>query len=573
MTKISTFYWFLIFLLLSACIFGVTVHNPYYFDDLYVLKNNAWLHGLKPPGYWFTSFYVDSNHLFPGYRPLLMLSFYIDHLLSNGNGAYSRVVNIALHVSNALLFSTFIKSKITDEKTRWLAWVAGLLFLLHPAQTLPINFIWKRSTLLETFFILIQLHIHKHARQKNTYPLNLIALQVFLFACSLLVKESALLIPFFLLAYDLFFTNLKKFWTSKRAWGVYVLFFVVSAFFYWFRFTYVDQQIAQNRTSLIPNWHILDFKTYVITSITILPQYVGLWLVPNPLVLNDPRPVTEFPWWEFFNLLLFIALSILLSIRFWKNKLIPFSISIFWISILPTAFHPLFLPMDQIRLYFPLAGLSVLTAYAFCGICNLVQKKWFQAQMVLFLLMTTYAFHTFEQNMRYANQMLIWEDVVHEYEQSDIAWGELGSALAGSKLYSSAAIAFLMATRVEARNAGYSILTYHNMLRAGVPEKLVRPWLTSSLIEHLSTPDTVNLATLLRELNELEAAKFLLNHLLTKNQNFPPAHLQLGAIYEEQKEFKKAQEQYKKVLELYPQNTDAQRGLSRIKPHLKTDNQ
>src|SRR6185295_16092074 len=110
---------------------GAALLNPFYFDDIFVLRDNAWLHGLWPPWGWFGTFFIDSGHTFPGYRPTLMLSFWINRLLLGESEASLRLGNIALHIVNALLVVAVLRRLSRTA----LPWVAGFLFALHPIQT------------------------------------------------------------------------------------------------------------------------------------------------------------------------------------------------------------------------------------------------------------------------------------------------------------------------------------------------------------------------------------------------------------------------------------------------------
>lgn len=556
--------WAGILIAVGALIHGVALMNPFYFDDLFVIRENAWLHGAWPPNGWFRTFWVDSHHLFSGYRPVLMLSFYLNRLFYGDTPAGFRIVNLALHILNSLWVAILFRNLYKANTRTWIPWIVGLFFLLHPIQTLGINFIWKRSELLITAIALTQMIAHIQARNRGKYPPLLTLGQVLSFGAALLIKESALLIPAYLLILDLLFFDWKDVWKIKAIRFLYSSLFLLGATYYFIRFGYIDQAIRSQR-SVLPNWHTWDRWNYFKISLRVIPKYVMLWLAPAPRLIDDPRPIAGFPWADALASLFLFVLSILLSVRLRAIRWVPFGIALFWVSILPSAsFIPLFFPMDQIRLYLPLVGLSGLSVIGLIWACDriprLLSSKW-----VFPAVLTVYAAHSWYQNRQYAVPAKIWQDVVQEYESSDVGWASLGQELAASKLHRSATIAFLMASRSETRNAGYQVLAYHNMLRVGVPPQQVKEWLSQTLMRSLSLPDTVNLAVLLRELDEKDGARFVLTDLLSRFPDYAPAHLQLGAILEIAGDKDGALHEYRRALDLMPNDFEAKIGIHRLR--------
>lgn len=553
-----------VLIFLGALIHGVALSNPFYFDDVFVIRENAWLHGVTPPKGWFGSLWVDSHHLFAGFRPLLMLSFYLNRFLFGESPASFRLVNIALHILNSLWVAILFRQLYSSKNGSRLSWIVGLFFLLHPIQTLGINFLWKRSTLFETTFVLTQLILHVHARQQGRYRNSLAGGQILLFTAALFVKESALLIPSYLFLVDWLFFDWRVIWQRRDARLLYLSFLSLGVAFYFFRFDFIPSKLAGERF-VLPNWHSWDWWNYLMVSLGVIPRYVGLWLMPAPRLIDDPRPLIDFPWGDAIATSLLFILSILTSIRFWTTtKWVAFASCLFWIYLLPqTSIFPLYFPMDQARLYFPLAGLCGLVAIILKGAARRA-PRFLSPKWIFPMVIATYGSHSFFQHRQYSVPAKIWQDVVLEYENSDLAWASLGQELAASNLYRSAAIAFLMASRCEDRNSGYHILAYHNMLREGVPLELIKQWLSQTMMRNLSLPDTVNLAVLLRELEETEAARFVLVDLLKRFPNYAPAHLQLAAISEVLGDNVTALQEYERTLKLMPSDQEAKNGIVRL---------
>jgi len=130
------------------------------------------------------------------YRPLLMLSYKLDHLLSGGSAAWQHLHNVLLHAcAAALVFS--LANKMFGPRQPWSAAVAGWLFLVLPVHTDSIFWVSGRSDTLCAVFYLLALSFFVDFAQGARARRGLLAL----LCCfgAFLVKEMALSLPAVLL--------------------------------------------------------------------------------------------------------------------------------------------------------------------------------------------------------------------------------------------------------------------------------------------------------------------------------------------------------------------------------------
>jgi len=119
-------------------------------------------------------------------RPLTALSFLLDRTIAGQNPVFYHVVNLALHLAAVwLLFGAL--SRLLPERA---AFVATLLFAIHPMQAEAVNYVFARSTLLDTTLCITALVLWVHGR----YWWAVVA-----FAAALLAKEECVAFPVFLL--------------------------------------------------------------------------------------------------------------------------------------------------------------------------------------------------------------------------------------------------------------------------------------------------------------------------------------------------------------------------------------
>ena len=128
------------------------------------------------------------------YRPMAILSFKGDFYLFGGKIAGYHLVNVLLHLCNALLVYRLALLYLQEEKAApFYSFLAGLLFALHPVNSEAVVWIACRPDLLCCFFSLLCL-LTAFRIEKSSGPAVFAAL-FFFCLCSLLSKEASLILP------------------------------------------------------------------------------------------------------------------------------------------------------------------------------------------------------------------------------------------------------------------------------------------------------------------------------------------------------------------------------------------
>ncbi len=97
----------------------------------------------------------------PGIRPLLKLSYALNHELGGGTAAF-RAVNVGVHALNSALVAVVLRGlglrlALEPRAAGLAALVAAAVFALHPVQTEAVTYVSGRSTSLSTSFALLAL--------------------------------------------------------------------------------------------------------------------------------------------------------------------------------------------------------------------------------------------------------------------------------------------------------------------------------------------------------------------------------------------------------------------------------
>src|SRR5438105_5317632 len=154
-------------------------------DDAYVTNNELLT---APDGWRRIWFSFDSPSQ---YFPLVYTTFRIERALWGLNPAGYHVVNVLLHVANALLvWRLLARLKVPG------AWLAGAIFALHPVQVESVAWITERKNVLMGFFFLLTLLTWvEFLDQQTTRRWRLYLLALLLYALALLSKTTACTLP------------------------------------------------------------------------------------------------------------------------------------------------------------------------------------------------------------------------------------------------------------------------------------------------------------------------------------------------------------------------------------------
>ncbi len=127
------------------------------------------------------------------HRPLVMLSFALDHALWGGAAWGFHLTNLVLHAAVSWTVGALAVALGTGGGA---ALAASLLFAAHPVQTEAVTYVSGRTDVLCALFVLLALLAWRRARQAaDGWAVAAAAA----FAAALLSKEAAVLVPLVLL--------------------------------------------------------------------------------------------------------------------------------------------------------------------------------------------------------------------------------------------------------------------------------------------------------------------------------------------------------------------------------------
>ncbi|HLV01369.1 MAG TPA: hypothetical protein VKZ59_08890, partial [Acidobacteriota bacterium] len=408
--------------LVALALYLQTLQFGFVFDDVTLILQNPAVVNLN----WSELLAID------GYRPVRTFTYGVNYLLGGQNPVGYHLFNIVLHGLNGILVWLLVWSLTRSDLA---AGVAGLFFVIHPAQTAAVAYISGRKDLLATFFILIGCNLFLHYRQQLREGWRWRIALIAVFALALLSKEVAIVFPALLMLLASFSSRgvpgtsnsqgmMRSMMLSvRRHLLLYSLLLVLASIAaYWALF-------VSEASRKVGFWGG-TFQTNLGTSFKLFVHYLKLVPVPYPLVADytGSTKLVSGGFFEFSTLfsvavtIVFVAVALMLLRR---RPLLSTGMLWFGISLAPVLqlipFHEL--AADHF-MYLPLVGISLILGRS----AQVLVEKGLRipvwtgvgAVMVLFTLLS------FLRIPVWANELTLWEATLEQAPESYRANVNLG---------------------------------------------------------------------------------------------------------------------------------------------------
>lgn len=218
------------------------------------------------------------------YRPIIELSYYLDHRLWDLDASFMHLENILLHTLNSVLVFLVAKkvAEIAKSGNNEFPLFSALLFALHPANTEAVSWIAGRTDPLATFFVLLSTYFLLTGLAKNKWSGVLISTLFLLIAT--VTKEVAMLafpaafliVIFYPKKEDPFSANFRKL-TLLSFTLLLVLFVFIMALFHT-----INGSSSDSFSALVSRT-VFDPVDTIMTSLMLFGFYIKKIFLPLPL--------------------------------------------------------------------------------------------------------------------------------------------------------------------------------------------------------------------------------------------------------------------------------------------------
>lgn len=394
----------LLIVIAFAC-YANSLWNGFVFDDHQLLTN------ARPK-----SFANLLKILFSSYRPVRNISYAIDFGLWGARPFGFHLTNVLIHAANTIMI-LFLVRLLTNRLV--IAFLAALIFCVHPIQTDAVAYISGRRDVLFSFFYIAAFYSYVKYRQSNSA--KHFAAFLALWAISLMSKEMAVSLPLVV-----FIWNLGDVWRegsgslAKRSveavrkvlvrdkW-LYASLLLAVIGFAWFTVFY---QKASSRAGE-QDWSYWggSFYTTILTVIRVHAWYVKQLVYPTPIAQYygafDPS-TSLLDWRVLVSLIVVLPTLIVGFLLLNRHKLMAFAILSYFAMLLPVS---QIIPHHELvadhYLYLPMMSFGLLVAMAITKIANERTRR--VAYAAVGVAVVALAIMTVIRNTTWESDFTVWK--------------------------------------------------------------------------------------------------------------------------------------------------------------------
>lgn len=524
-------------------------------DDSKSILNNIHLRslGLGSIQWMFSNFY-ESNYI-----PLTWASLALDFKLGGLNPQIYHFHNLVLHLLNTVLvfflslriLRLFEKNKGPGKENRSSAWImpaaflAALLFGIHPVHVESVAWATERKDLLSGLFFLAGLWVYLNYASRSASKTRNYWICLFLFLLALFSKPMAISFPLVLLLLDgwplgRFFTDRAKVLTEK------IPFFILA--FLSGYLTMMAQKQALVSEQSIP------FVPRVLNAVHSLFFYLWKMFLPvnlaayYPFVLKGEKLSGSYLGLALLVLLAAIALYFLLP----KRPFLTAGLLYYFITLVPV------LGIVQVGsqaaadryTYLPSLGPFLLAAS--------LAAYWLLNRRMVFILLTAVlavllGYGTSQQTRTWKDSVALWENAVRVSPGvSVLAYTNLGNAYQETGRLDDAIQAYDQAIAIDPLQSVPQDWKGSALYSKGLFEEAVKQFLLAIELDPKNALPHINLSIANLKLGKNEEALAEAQVAVNLSPGLARVYNNLGACYWYMKQLEKSVEAYQKAVSLEP---------------------
>jgi protein O-mannosyl-transferase len=488
------------------------------------------------------------------YFPITNTVFWIEHYIFGENATGYHVVNIVLQAADALLVWLFLRRLNVPG-----AWLAGLIFGIHPVNAESVAWISELKNVLSMFFVLLSIFCFFRSADQRVFPRSTsYILSLVFFLLALLAKTQVVFLPVALV--------LCAWWRSRnatsakfrreaiRTWPFFLMAAVMSLVTIWF----------QNRGIGEEEIFIGSIARRLVNAAMAVWWYAGKVFVPA-------RLMSIYPLWRFdspepLQWLPLIALLALLAILWrWRNhgtRGAFFGSTYFVVALLPVLglvrmayLRSGTLVADHLQYFADVSLIALFSAGVAAFWARLQRGTKIAAAALVALLLGAMGTYTCVRAAVFRDEETLWRDNLSKNPDSWQAHVRIGQRLFKQERYPEALLHLQRVVQLKPELADN-----HNLLglvycRLGRFEEGIAEYREALQLKEAksSTAATDSVATI--RTNLANALAITASNLSGSSATIPE---------EAFKRYEEAIEQYEKALELEPQQPAIHRNLGML---------
>jgi Flp pilus assembly protein TadD len=331
--------------------------NAFHLDDFYRVVDNPGIQSIQP--IW--RHFIDPRTMstldrITEYRPFLPLTLSLNFWWSGSRVAGYHAFNLLAHLAAALLLYGFLLELMRsgrrddDAAPGWerdVAFLAALLFAVHPVSGIVVNYISARDLGMMEALLAGTLLAYTRMRRLGDSARRWAGV-LLLFACSLLAKTNGIVIPLLVLAFERLIVAREAPWRAAIARSA-AFAGVVAVYFSWTKFglhfSAVQQVLSESGALSI---------TYPLTQLWVHLIYLANAVWPFAIrEMPAVAPAAGVLDWRVVAGAVFVAASGGMAWRLRRTQpIVSFAIVAYWLFLLPeSSILPLYHLRNDYRPY------------------------------------------------------------------------------------------------------------------------------------------------------------------------------------------------------------------------------
>jgi len=557
-------FWAGLIFLATMIVYIPAMRGGYIWDDDHYITENTTLRtsdGLR-------RIWLEPRAL-PQYYPLVHTTFWLEYHLWHVHPFGYHLVNVLLHALNAILLLLLLSHLRVPG-----AWLAALLFALHPVQVESVAWITERKNVLSAFFYLTSFlaylryydltvdsaqtspSMHPAASKVWDHFWPFYPLSLFMFLCALLSKTVTCSLPAAIL--------LVLWWKRDRiCWRdtlPLIPYFVVGAFLglttVWLEIHHVGAQGEE--------W-ALSFVDRFLVAGRALWFYASKLVWPHKLTFIYPKwQVDAAVWWQYlfpvaamaviFTLWLLrhrIGKGPLVAVLFFATTLIP---ALGFFDIYPMLYS---FVADHFQ-YLASMGLIALGAATISTLLTGLGPWQRKSGLALCLtVLLVFAIQVWQQGNIYRDAETLYQDTITKNPNSWMAHNNLGLILKAQGRHHEAIAHFSRTLQIKPNYAEAHNNLGNVLARKGETEEAIAHFIKALELEPNLPGAHNNLGNVLEHQGRINEALYHYSMALQLNPAFADAYFNLGNLLARQGKSEEAIVNFSLALQLRPEFAEA----------------
>jgi tetratricopeptide (TPR) repeat protein len=538
--------WALALIGLTLGVYIPAMRGGFVWDDILITGNRMIRESDGLRRFWFTTEALD-------YYPLTWSVWWLEWRLWGSSSTGYHVINVLFHIANVILvWMTLRRLQIPG------AWLAGLVFAIHPVNVATAAWISEQKNTLSMFFCAATILLYLKFDQQGRWRWYILSLAMFLLA--LFAKTAVVMLPFVLLACVWWLHGKIRVRDIARTLPFFILSLTLGLVTIWFQFHRAMQGYTTRTEGFLARLAGAGWVPWFYLFKALFPS--NLSAIYPKWTINASSSISYLP-----GLVMAGCFGFFWRKRKTWGRSLLFAFGYFIVMLFPVlgffdqGFYECSLVADHWQ-YFAIAGIIGLVAAMGVTVFERIGKLG-QSLAVLTTAagLIVLAVSAYARSSVYANSLALWQDTVSKNPDAWLAHNNLGIELFKSGELQNAIRQFQQALRLKPNYANAHKNLGVVLSQVGRVNDAIEHYEQALRIEPELADVHNNLGTALLQVGRVEDSISHYEDALRIEPDYAEAHYNLGAALARSGHTERAVWHYQQALRIRPDYLEARLNL------------